>query len=102
MKTKNVQHTPGPFVAVKCDKNDHEPHAWKICTDSIDRRQQVAQVIYAERNAKFFAHAGNCHDDLLAALREFAEYPCNCSGKCDGTCSGSKARAAIAKAEAQP
>jgi hypothetical protein len=99
------QHTPGPFIAVKCDKNDQEPHAWKICTNAIDRRQQVAQVVYAERNARFFAHAANCHEDLLALAQEVVLQMSSSQARMNPQAQDAleqMARAAIAKAEGKP
>ena len=67
--TTKTQHTPGPWIARHCDANDSEPHAWKICTDSIDRRQQVVQVVYAERNARLIAASPDLLRELRIALK---------------------------------
>lgn len=68
-------HTPGPWKAMRCDENDRESFAWKVVTDSIDRHQQVVQVVYYERNARLCAAGPDLLRECEAALDALTAMP---------------------------
>lgn len=95
----SAQHTPTPWRVYDAGDENYPgiDAGWRSvvmfgnadeeCGVRGDTREE------AEANARFIVHAVNCHDELLAALEQYA------SGYVD---SGAHARAVIAKALGAP
>jgi len=98
--TTHTQHTPGPWTA-KIDR------AWNSVIGP-DKRVVATLLVQSIRpseerraNAHFIVQAANCHDELVAALKDIIE-ECLNPKLPYGIRIVEIARAAIAKAEAQP
>ena len=99
---EGARHTPGPWThrdsgtgKVYVEGPGTRVARWLVA--EVDGRMHAENVA----NAAFIVRAANAHDDLLEALRPFANYACESSCEYDPSpCHNCIARDAIAKAEA--